>query len=91
MEKWEIAILVFSILGGVWGIIAGTAKVIKPLVIQMTKLNDNVSELNKEMAEAKEHNRQSHNKLWLHENEQDNILHDHETRISIIERGNHND
>jgi hypothetical protein len=91
MGNWEIAILILSILGGVWGIIAGTAKVIKPLVVQMTKLNDNVSELNREMAETKEHNHQSHNKLWLHENAQDNVLHDHETRISIIERGHNHD
>lgn len=64
------------------------AAVIKPIVSltqSITKLTVVVERLERELDEQSEHSRESHRRLWDHNEEQDNRLDDHERRIHDIE------
>ena len=64
------------------------AAVIKPIVSltqSITKLTMVVERLERELDEQSEHSRESHKRLWDHNEEQDNRLDDHERRIHDME------
>lgn len=64
------------------------AAVIKPIVSltqSITKLTVVVERLEWELDEQSEHSRESHKRLWDHNEEQDNRLDDHERRIHDME------
>ena len=64
------------------------AAVIKPIVSltqSITKLTVVVERLERERDEQSEHSRESHRRLWDHNEEQDNRLDDHERRIHDME------
>lgn len=64
------------------------AAVIKPIVSltqSITKLTVVVERLERELDDQSEHSRESHRRLWDHNEEQDNRLDDHERRIHDIE------
>lgn len=66
------------------------AAVIKPIVSltqSITKLTVVVERLERELDEQSEHSRESHKRLWDHNEEQDNRLDDHERRIHDMEKG----
>lgn len=65
------------------------AAVIKPIVSltqSITRLTVVVERLERELDDQSEHSRESHKRLWDHNEEQDNRLDDHERRIYDIER-----
>ena len=53
----------------------------------LTKLNDKFDTLDERLTGVSESNHASHRRLWEHEEMQDSKLHDHETRIQILEHG----
>lgn len=64
------------------------AAVIKPIVSltqSITKLTVVVERLERELDDQSEHSRESHKRLWDHNEEQDNRLDDHERRIHDME------
>lgn len=64
------------------------AAVIKPIVSltqSITRLTVVVERLERELDDQSEHSRESHKRLWDHNEEQDNRLDDHERRIYDIE------
>ena len=64
------------------------AAVIKPIVSltqSITRLTVVVERLERELDEQSEHSRESHKRLWDHNEEQDNRLDDHERRIHDME------
>lgn len=66
------------------------AAVIKPIVSltqSITKLTVVVERLERELDDQSEHSRESHKRLWDHNEEQDNRLDDHERRIHDMEKG----
>ena len=66
------------------------AAVIKPIVSltqSITKLTVVVERLERELDDQSEHSRESHKRLWNHNEEQDNRLDDHERRIHDMEKG----
>ena len=66
------------------------AAVIKPIVSltqSITKLTVVVERLERELDDQSEHSRESHRRLWDHNEEQDNRLDDHERRIHDMETG----
>lgn len=66
------------------------AAVIKPIVSltqSITKLTVVVERLERELDDQSEHSRESHRRLWDHNEEQDNRLDDHERRIHDMEKG----
>ncbi len=48
-------------------------------------LNTNIIRLNEELKESNKTNKESHVRLWAHNEEQDEKLNDHETRLLLIE------
>lgn len=50
-------------------------------------LNDAIKALKNEVQLLGQNNYEGHRRLWHHNDEQDNILADHETRITVIEKG----
>lgn len=66
------------------------AAVIKPIVSltqSITKLTVVVERLERELDDQSEHSRESHKRLWDHNEEQDNRLDDHERGIHDMEKG----
>lgn len=66
------------------------AAVIKPIVSltqSITRLTVVVERLERELDDQSEHSRESHKRLWDHNEEQDNRLDDHERRIHDMEKG----
>lgn len=64
------------------------AAVIKPIVSltqSITRLTVVVERLERELDDQSEHSRESHKRLWDHNEEQDNRLDDHERRIHDME------
>lgn len=51
----------------------------------ITKLRDSIEAHSESQKEYKKKNDESHDKIWDHEHEQDEKIHDHETRIRILE------
>ena len=79
--EWTTITVIISLVG------LGAA-VIKPIVSltqSITKLTVVVERLERELDEQSEHSRESHKRLWDHNEEQDNRLDDHERRIHDIE------
>ena len=81
--EWTTITVIISLVG------LGAA-VIKPIVSltqSITKLTVVVERLERELDEQSEHSRESHRRLWDHNEEQDNRLDDHERRIHDMEKG----
>ena len=81
--EWTTVTVIIALVG------LGTA-VIKPIVSltqSITKLTVVVERLERELDEQSEHSRESHKRLWDHNEEQDNRLDDHERRIHDMEKG----
>ena len=79
--EWTTITVIISLVG------LGAA-VIKPIVSltqSITKLTVVVERLERELDEKSEHSRESHKRLWDHNEEQDNRLDDHERRIHDME------
>lgn len=79
--EWTTITVIISLVG------LGAA-VIKPIVSltqSITKLTVVVERLERELDEQSEHSRESHRRLWDHNEEQDNRLDDHERRIHDME------
>lgn len=81
--EWTTITVIISLVG------LGAA-VIKPIVSltqSITKLTVVVERLERELDDQSEHSRESHKRLWDHNEEQDNRLDDHERRIHDMEKG----
>ena len=81
--EWTTVTVIIALMG------LGAA-VIKPIVSltqSITKLTVVVERLERELDEQSEHSRESHRRLWDHNEEQDNRLDDHERRIHDMEKG----
>ena len=76
--KEGVIVVLLGLLGTV------TAPMIK-LNTTLTKLNDKFETLDSKLTDVTESNHDSHKRLWEHEEAQDNTLHNHETRIQILE------
>lgn len=74
-------------LGVLFSVAAGCIAIVKPVIklnSTITKLNDNMDYLNENMKKSAD----ARKRLWEHNDEQDEVLSNHELRISILERTN---
>jgi predicted nucleic acid-binding Zn-ribbon protein len=82
MTEWTVVTVVIALTGLV-------LTVVRPVVnlnTSITKLTDAVSTLQENLKEFMTRNADSHDKLWKHNDSQDTVLSDHETRLQIIEK-----
>lgn len=88
MVEWQVFLAIVAILGFVITV-AKCAKYFTENITNLINSNKNlahtINSLSDDLKEATEHNRESHKKIWEHNDKQDIILNDYETRISIIE------
>lgn len=81
MEKWDIYLVVVSLIGTALAI----AKPVLSLTSSITKLNVSINKLSLDLADLETSNKKSHERLWKHNDKQDETLVSHETRIQILE------
>ena len=76
---------------GVIVVLAGLMGTVCMPVVKLTKaistLTATCRALEEQVARMKEKNSRSRSRLWEHNQEQDALLHDHETRIVRLEEG----
>ena len=89
MNEWTVVLA----LGTIVGLFFTVGKPILTLNSNVVKLNMNVEQNNKELEkqgtaieEQKKNAKESHQKLWDKNAEQDKVLHDHEFRIKLLEK-----
>ena len=82
MDEWGV-VGVLVVLVGLF--LSVGAPVIR-LNSTITKLSTLVEGLRDRQAQQEQNNSDSHRRIWKHNEEQDAVLNDHETRITILER-----
>ena len=78
---WEIFLGIVALVGFCITIVTPLMKLSKT----MTELNVNMQNLNQAMNTLTANNTESHRRIWIHNDEQDEKLENHEKRITKIE------
>lgn len=82
MTEWTVVTVIVVLTG----LIGAILKPIIDLNGSITRLNESVSVLEKNIAGLTDRNSESHDKLWHKCDEHDGKLNQHETRLQILER-----
>ena len=82
-----IGVIIVS-LGSILGLGVMIVKPILEIVKSMTELNESIKNLTEKFKVFDIANSDSHKRIWLHNEGQDEILQDHEIRIKLIEDRN---
>lgn len=81
MSEWQVITMLITLGGGV-------ALIVRPicnLTKAITELTSTCKNLDQQFSNFEGHNRESHKRIWEHNDEQDKAINDHERRISKIE------
>lgn len=81
VTEWEVYLVIVSLVG--FAIAVGTP-IIK-LNTSITRLIDRLNNLDESMDELTVKNSKSHERLWNHNEKQDELIKDHEKRIIVLE------
>ena len=84
----EMIGLVVVALGSILGVGVIVVKPILKVVEVMTELTASVKALTEKFNKFEVNNHDDHKRIWNHNDEQDERIQDHETRIRLIENGN---
>lgn len=82
MTEWDIV----TVLAAVVGLFAAVGAPVIRLNATMTRLSTLVEALEKKVDNQVASSKESHRRLWEHNDEQDGKIADHEKRITILER-----
>ena len=82
MNEWAV----FGVLAAIASFLAVIVPPIIKLTGSITKLTTVVETLDREMNDQRKQNKQRIDRLWAHNEEQDEKLCDHETRLQLLER-----
>lgn len=85
MSTNEVIGALIIALGSILGV--GTT-IVKPLVQNvkaMTELTESVKALTEKFGNFEVNNHDDHKRIWTHNEEQDDLLNKHETRITVLE------
>ena len=88
MNESEMIGLIVVSLGTVLGVGAVVVRPMLLVVKSITELNDSIRNLAKNFNDFEIANNNSHKRIWDHNDEQDEMLQDHEIRIKLIEDRN---
>lgn len=89
--EWTTVTVIIALVGM---IVTVTTPLIKlnSSITRLTVILDNIKadleDQKKALSAQKAESRESHRRLWAHNDEQDNTLNDHETRIRVLEQQN---
>lgn len=82
MTQWEVVGVIITL---VTFVIAVGAPVIK-LNTSIIRLIERLNKMDESLDSLTERNHKSHERIWQHNDEQDEKISDHETRITILEK-----
>jgi len=89
MTEWGV----FGVIVALVGLFLAVGAPVLTLNSSITKLNVRLDHMEqqarateKELDKQKEAAKDSHRRIWQHNDEQDSVLNDHETRITILEK-----
>ena len=89
MKARNLHVTEWEVFGVIVALVAFAISIGTPIVklnTSITRLIDRLNMLDEGMDELTARNSKSHERLWKHNEEQDDKLHDHETRITILEK-----
>ena len=78
---WEIVAGLFVLIGGIVSIVMPIVKLTKSITELTVKVDDFARQIEQQSVRSKE----THKRLWEHNEEQDDKLQEHEIRISNLE------
>ena len=82
MTEWGVFGVIVALIGFAAAIISPVIK----LNTSITTLKNAIDALGKEIEKDAENNMASHDRLWRHNDKQDDMLNDHEKRITVLEQ-----
>ena len=89
MDRYEVIVLIAGLLTTAIAIGAPVLKLntaITKLIVKLDSLGDDLNNLNRDVADLELKNHESHRRIWIKNDEQDEKLADHESRLKIIEK-----
>ena len=86
MAEWTVVGVIVVLVGLFFTIYTPMSKSTKENTKAMTELTVTLRVLGDKLNKFDEDNTRSHRRLWNHEEQQDKMLNDHETRLQIIEK-----
>lgn len=88
MTQWEVVGVIVVLVGLFTAVCVPIIKSTKESVRAMTELNITMKNLADKLTNLESNNTEAHRRIWVHNDEQDAKIQDHETRITIIEKIN---
>lgn len=89
--EWTTVTVIIAIVGLIATVTTPLIK-LNSNITRLTVILDNIKaeleEQKKALSAQQADSRESHRRLWAHNDEQDNTLNDHETRIRVLEQKN---
>ena len=85
MSEHEVLGLVFVALGTIVGTGIAIATPLVKTVKIMTILNESIKTLTEKFNKFEVNNHDDHKRIWEHNEEQDETINEHETRIRLLE------
>lgn len=80
--EWQIVGVIVVLIGLAGSIVGPVVK----LNSSITRLTVTMERVVKDMDSLKENSHDAHQRLWEKNDEQDKVIHDHETRITTLEK-----
>lgn len=85
MVEWTVVTVITALVTLFFAIYNPVSKSTKENTKAMTELTMNIKSLTEKFATFENNNHESHKRIWEHNDEQDNLLKDHEKRLTIME------
>ena len=82
MTEWGVVGVIIALSG----LFITVGKPIAKLIAVMERLTNVCNELNSKFEKFQIDNKESHKRIWDHNNKQDNMINDHEKRINYLEK-----
>lgn len=86
MTEWSVVGVIVVLVGLFFAIYTPISKNTKENTKAMTELTVTMRIIGDQLSKFDEDNSKSHRRIWEHNDYQDNMLNDHETRLQIIEK-----
>ena len=86
MTEWTVVGVIVVLVGLFFAIYTPISKNTKENTKAMTELTVTMRVIGDQLSKFDEDNSKSHKRIWEHNEHQDSILNDHETRLQIIEK-----
>lgn len=85
MTEWDVFLAIGAIAAFI-GTVYKLCGIFNSLDSSIKILTNEAKRLSDEMRETREDNKESHSRLWAHNEKQDEKIQDHERRLAVIEK-----